>query len=74
MPTKEPTPPPPRRGLCEHQDAELILNLAVRWRRSQVTKDSIAETAYAISLVRAIDGMVHDLANPPTSPPPPKPK
>jgi hypothetical protein len=71
MATKEPTPPPKKRPV-DHQDAGLILGLAIRWRREQIRKDAIAEAAYALTLGSAIDRMVHEIANPPTSPPPPR--
>ena len=69
MTTKEPTPPPKKR-LVDHQDAGLILDLAIRWRREQIREDQVAEAAYAITLGSAIDRMVREIANPPTSPPP----
>jgi hypothetical protein len=71
MPTKEPTPPPKKR-LFDHQDAGLILDLAIRWRREYLREDKVAEAAYAITMGSAIDRMVYDLANPPTSLPPPR--
>ena len=61
MTTKEPAPPA-RRLFKDHPDAELILSLAIRWRRAQLEKDAIEESTYAISLGVALDGMVHDLA------------
>ena len=72
MATKEPTPPPPKKRLVDHQDAGLILDLAIRWRREYLREDKVAEAAYAITLGSAIDRMVYEIANPPTSPPPPR--
>jgi len=72
MATKEPTPPPPKKRLVDHQDAGLILDLAIRWRREYLREDKVAEEAYAIAMGSAIDRMVHEIANPPTSPPPPR--
>ena len=51
-----------KRSLRDHPDAELILKLAIRWRREQLKKDTIAESTYALALGVALDGMVHDLA------------
>jgi hypothetical protein len=72
MTTKEPTPPPPKKRLCEHADAEFIIGLALRWRCEQIRQDAIAEASYALALGHALDSMVHDLTHPPTSPPPPR--
>ena len=72
MTTKEPTPPPPRKRLVDHQDAGLILDLAIQWRREYLREGKAAEAAYAIALGIAIDRMVHEIENPPTSPPPPR--
>lgn len=58
MTTKEPA----RRLFKDHPDAELILSLAIRWRRAQLKKDAIEESTYALSLGVALDGMVNDLA------------
>jgi hypothetical protein len=74
MATKDPTPPPPKKRLIDHQDAGLILDLAIRWRSEQIREDQVAEAAYAITLGSAIDRMVREIANPPTSPPPPRKK
>lgn len=60
MTTKEPAPPA-RQLLRDHPDAELILSLAIRWRRAQLAKDAIEESTYALSLGVALDEMVHDL-------------
>ena len=53
---------PTGRSLRDHPDAELILKLAIRLRREQLKKDTIAESTYALALGVALDGMVHDLA------------
>lgn len=72
MATKEATPPPPKKRLCEHSGAEFIIGLAIRWRREQMRGDAVAEAAYALELGRALDSMVDEIANPLTSPPPPR--
>lgn len=59
MTTKEQT----MRQLKDHPNAEMILSLAVRWRREQLRKDTIAEGAYRLSLACALDELVHDLTN-----------
>ena len=49
--------------LKDHPNAEMILTLAVRWRREQLRKDTIAEGVYRMSLACALDELVHDLTN-----------
>ena len=53
---------PTGRLLKDHPDADLVLLLAIRWRREQLKKDTLAESAYALAMGQALDEMVHDLA------------
>jgi len=72
MPTKQPMPPPQKKRLVDHRHAEMILDLAIGWRRECAKKDKLAQDAYASAMGSLIDDMVFDSANPPTSPPPPR--
>jgi len=74
MPTKEPTPPPPRPRLVDDPSAESALQLAVWWRKATKRGESLEASKMIASMAKVLDGIIERVDTPPTSPPPPKPK
>jgi hypothetical protein len=71
MPTKQPTPPPPKPTVTAYDLREYLMISALEWRRLDLQKSELA--ARELDNMRwAIDQLNKHRSDAPTSPPPPR--